>query len=130
MLLSCIFSMPTNSMAGYPKKKSLAIQASTFLGEEREILSMIKNLILEDPYITEDLRGMLLSDDPDPIFLQGELRYGVRGLWYKREGAKVLGPVNCTEFIICFGKEEQGWAIYSAYPVPENYYPTLITNLD
>lgn len=56
--------------------------ASTFIGQEKDILSMIKKLILEDPYIAEDLRGMVLSDDPDPIFLQGELSHNVKGIWY------------------------------------------------
>lgn len=109
--------------------------ASTFIGEEKDILSMIKELILEDPYIAEDLRGMVLSDDPDPIFLQGELSHNVKGIWYgsnRKERQWIYGPVECSEFIICFGKQEngrKGWDIKSAYPVPKNYYPVLITSI-
>ena len=36
------------------------------------------------------------------------------------------------QFIICFGKQEnggKGWDIKSAYPVPKNYYPVLITSI-
>ena len=109
--------------------------ASTFIGQEKDILSMIKKLILEDPYIAEDLRGMVLSDDPDPIFLQGELSHNVKGIWYgsnRKERQWIYGPVECSEFIICFGKQEnggKGWDIKSAYPVPKNYYPVLITSI-
>lgn len=99
--------------------------ASTFIGQEKDILSMIKKLILEDPYIAEDLRGMVLSDDPDPIFLQGELSHNVKGIWYgsnRKERQWIYGPVECSEFIICFGKQENGGKGFQRVPLDLTQY--------